>query len=152
MGVCHFDARSSSVPRYCCGRCRATGVGVTVLEWGCRLSHDCCFGACKIRTKGFWKGGYPPTHSFPRRLLVVVGADSSLEEDVFVGMTILRAASKMPFSGSTGVGRAAFRASSAQKGSKEDDLIPEKKNSRSTATQKRFCWRTILRGSPESLI
>lgn len=115
------------MPRYCCGRCRATGVGVTVLEWGCRLSHDCCFGACKIRTKGFWKGGYPPTHSFPRRLLVVVGADSSLEEDVFVGMTILRAASKMPFSGSTGVGRAAFRASSAQKGSKEDDLIPEKK-------------------------
>lgn len=44
-----------------------------------------------------------------------------------MGMTILRAASKMPFSLSTGVGRAAFRASSAQKGSEEDDLIPEKK-------------------------
>lgn len=118
------------MPRYCCGRCRATGVGdkVTVLEWGCRLSHDCCLGACKIRTKGFWKGGYPPTHSFPRGLLVVDGADSTvLRRTFFVGMTILRAASKMPFSGSTGVGWAAFRASRAQKSYKQDDLIPKKK-------------------------
>lgn len=55
------------------------------------------------------------------------GGQYSLEEDVFVGMTILRAASKMPFSGSTGVGRAAFRASRAQKSYKQDDLIKKKK-------------------------
>lgn len=33
---------------------------------------------------------------------------------------------EVPFSGSTGAGRTAYSASRAQRGSKEDDLIPEK--------------------------